>query len=132
LFEVNIKTNTIGKNGSINIIKLFNKNHLTLKVKGKTVYEVYPDDLTKGLAALVLLSFNDIEDHKILIRSEDVLRYSKIIQLSGYTPSSAKKYTEFLKPIFKPRSMSVGDPVRSNEEIHGTGVFPYQHKTELE
>ena len=127
MYELDIKDGKIGINGKIEVNKLFNNNILSLKVGGKTIYQLRPNELSKGLAALVLLPYKDIEENKISIKADDVIKYIKIMKLSGYNSSVAKKYTEILKQNEKQRSVSVGEV-----PVTGSGIFHYSNPRMLE
>ena len=90
-YEVDLNDGKIGENGSIDIESLFNNNELKFTVDGKR----YSIELTEGLAALLLLPYQDLKDLKIT--PNDIKIYRKIMQYSGYKSSVAKKYTEYLK-----------------------------------
>ncbi len=125
-FEIELKDGKIGLNGRININKLFNQNSVSLKVGGKTVYQIPSNEMSKGLAALLLLPFNDIQEAKIPIRSEDAVKYLKIMDWSGFRPGASKKYAELLKN-FKKRKSSEGEVEKT-----GSGVFAYNSPSMLD
>jgi len=129
MYELDIKEGKIGINGKIDVNKLFNNNILSLKVNNKTIYQLRPHELSQGLAALVLLPYKDIEENRISIKADDVIKYMKIMKLAGYNPSVAKKYTEIIKRNEKHRSVSVGETPGT---ITGTGIFHYNDATMLE
>lgn len=112
----------IGLNGNVDIAKLFNDNSVSLKVDKKIMYQIPSSQVTMGVAALILLPYNDLMESKIEITRDDAIKYKRIMDLSGYRAGASKKYGEILKKVI-PRSESA----EGRDAVHGTGVFAYNN-----
>lgn len=85
----------IGLLGTIDLPRLFNKNELFYYYKteeGEKATRVGKENVTEGLAALLLLPSKDIRDANIKPTHQDVKLYSFIMQQVGFRPSNATKY----------------------------------------
>lgn len=145
--EVSSKGN-IGEIGKMSLPKLFNNNEIELSVDGRVLYRVEPKDMTPGIAALVLLPWNDIEQSNIEITNLDKNIYYNIMNYAGMKASKGVKYQNILKPI-QDQEDSLEEPHQAEamdidstfvNPLHkstpqvkrGKGVFVYNNPQELE
>ena len=112
--EVDIKDGKLGDTGTVQLDPLINKNELIVTIDGKQ--RDYSKNLTKGLAALLLLTYKDIEKSNIEPTNADIRVYWNIMRQVGYS-TTGKKYINFLKDL---------------EDKTGKGLFAYKTPQDLE
>ena len=130
----------IGEHGFIDIPELFNEARLRMRL-GETYYESKPEKVTKGLMALLLLPFDDMQEAKIQPTPEDQDIYRVIMEKAGCKSSrNNKKFKAFLKDLDDDSLEDLTwlqeiSPQKEEDEerakTHGKGVFPYSHPEEL-
>lgn len=97
-FEIDIKDNTLGELGKVDVDYLFNNNQLVITVEGEQL-PINPDQVTTGLVALLLLPHKSIIEGHIEINPDDKKLYRDIMNTVGFRPSSADKYVKYIKPF---------------------------------
>jgi hypothetical protein len=112
--EVDIKDGKLGDTGMVQLDPLINKNELIVTIDGKQ--RDYSKNLTKGLAALLLLTYKDIENSNIEPTNANIRVYWNIMRQVGYS-TTGKKYINFLKDL---------------ENKTGKGLFAYKTPRDLE
>ncbi len=117
-WEMDLKDGKLGESGQIDIPSLFNKNELYITIDGKQ--RNFTENLSKGLAALLLLPFKDLEKSHIVPKANDIQVYWNIMQNVGYS-TTGKKYINFIK-----------DLEDKSQKRSGKGLFAYRTPQDLE
>ena len=130
--EVNLYKGTLGEHGKVDKTTLMNEDRLILSVGNRLMKTVEPKHMTKGLAALLLLPWDDIQKSGIDVTEEDKLEYYEIMKIAGINPSSRSlKYRRIVKPYEDLESLESDDPDAFATPKAGRGVFVYRNPAEL-
>jgi len=137
-FEINISNGVIGLKGQVDIPLLVNENLLRIKIMGRQ--DIFNDNLTPGLVALLLLPFDDLRRSNITPTEDDITNYVNIISLVGFSSINSKKYQAYIKTKLAAmpqdyRSRSTVASSESEEDLlekRGKGIMFYQDPKELE
>ena len=112
--EVDLNNGKLGDSGTVDITPMFNKNELYITIDGSK--KDYSKNATKGLVALLLLPYKDLESSNIRPTAQDIRVYWNIMRQVGYS-TTGKKYINFLKDL---------------ENKTGKGLFAYKTPQDLE
>ena len=104
----------LGDYGSVDVPALLNKNELYITIDGNK--KDFSKNASKGLVALLLLPYKDLENSNIRPTTQDIRVYWNIMRQVGYS-TTGKKYINFLKDL---------------ENKTGKGLFAYKTPQDLE
>jgi len=88
-FEIAEK-GVLGLKGQVDAALLLNENILHIRIPGKA--DIYENNLSVGLVALLLLPFDDLKRSKITPTEEDMMYYVEIMSRTGFSSINSKKY----------------------------------------
>jgi hypothetical protein len=151
-FEIAEK-GVLGLKGQVDVALLLNENILHIRIPGKG--DIYENNPSVGLAALLLLPFDDLKRSKITSTEEDMKHYVEIMSRTGFSSINSKKYQTYIKTRLPSRTKSYrsttqvsdseddvfetasgSEPQIQNmslqEEKVGKGIHLYQNPKELE
>ena len=130
-YEVNLDTGKLGKEGIVNLPKLFQESAIHISKKKELIYQ--NDNPSLGLAALLILNLPSIEKSKIKLTHEDIDEYIQIMKEVGYSiVGTNKKYQRY----FKRKRRQLPDDQEEEDAAEavktGSGVFAYKDAVQLE
>jgi hypothetical protein len=131
----------IGDRGFIDLENLFNYGELRIRA-GKE-YNIRPENITRGLMALLLLSYDDIVKNRkeISINEDDIEIYRDIMKKAGTSNAKhSKKYRKYLKVAKDEETQELDYESPTKEHSlktlmkykRGYGLFAYNKVSDLE